>query len=156
MSFPKKDRKTQPIIGRAIPDEFGHEADRRFEKVIADALHRAYGDTHAAVKIVVSRTKANERAVKNWFMAKNGPSGRHLVDLIRISDDVLESVLVLANREELVGAKKLADSKRVLIKMVELIGDLRRADQPSDGVLSHMTAGHSSPTVGCSYRKQVQ
>jgi hypothetical protein len=156
MSFTKKDRKTQSIIGRTIPDDSDHDADRSFEEMIAEALHRAFGDTHAAVKIVVSRTKANERAVKNWFTAKNGPSGRHLVDLIRISDEVLDSVLLRANREELVVAKKLADAKQVLIKMVELIGDLRDIDQPTDGALSHMTGGHSSPSVGCSYRRQVQ
>ena len=66
---------------------------------------------------MVGLTKANERAVKNWFMAKNGPTGRHLVDLVRTSDEVLEAVLLLSGREELVLAKKLADSKHILIKI---------------------------------------
>jgi hypothetical protein len=47
----------------------------RFPGAIAAALHREYGATHAAVKTVVGLTGANERAVKNWFKAKNGPSG---------------------------------------------------------------------------------
>jgi hypothetical protein len=93
--------------------------------VIADALHREFDETHAAVKVVVGLTNANERAVKNWFMAKNGPTGKHLVDLIRISDEVLEAVLIMSGRHELVVAKKFADSKQALIKMLELLRELQ-------------------------------
>jgi precorrin-6x reductase len=95
--------------------------------VIADALRRDFGKTHAAVKIVVRLTRANERAVKNWFLAKNGPTGQHLVDLVRTSDEVLEAVLLMSGRHDLVVAKKLADSKHLLIRMLELIADLERA-----------------------------
>jgi hypothetical protein len=98
--------------------------------VIADALHRDFGETHSAVKIVVGLTKANERAVKNWFTAKNGPTGRHLVDLVRTSDEVLEAVLLMSGRQELVVAKKLADSKQILIKMLKLMGDLQGQPTP--------------------------
>jgi hypothetical protein len=77
------------------------------------------------VKIVVRRTHANERSVKNWFLAKNGPTGRHLVDLMRTSDQVLDAVLLMSGRQELVIAKKLADSKRVLMTMLDLIGELQ-------------------------------
>ena len=103
--------------------------------MIADALHRDFGKTHAAVKTVVDLTNANERAVKNWFMAKNGPTGRHLVDLVRTSDAVLEAVLIMSGRYELVVAKKLADSKQVLIKMLKLLGELQgqpMSDHPRD------------------------
>jgi hypothetical protein len=93
--------------------------------VIADALRRDFGETHAAVKIVVGQTNANERAVKNWFMAKNGPTGKNLVDLVRASDEVLKAVLIMSGRHELVAAKKLADSKRVLIEMLKLIYQLQ-------------------------------
>jgi hypothetical protein len=96
-----------------------------FAQVIADALHREFDETHAAVKIVVGLTNANERAVKNSFMAKNGPTGKHLVDLIRISDEVLEAVLIMSGRHELVVAKKFADSKQALIKMLELLRELQ-------------------------------
>jgi hypothetical protein len=94
------------------------------------ALHRDLGETHKAVKTVVGLTNANERAVKNWFTAKNGPTGRHLVDLVRTSDQVLEAVLLMSGRQELIVAKKLADSKQMLIKMPKLIGDLQSTGQP--------------------------
>lgn len=93
--------------------------------MIADALHREFGETHAAVKTVVCLTHANERAVKNWFHAKNGPTGQHLVDLVRSSDEVLEAVLLLSGRQDLLVAKKLVESKRLLLRMLKMIGDLQ-------------------------------
>jgi hypothetical protein len=60
---------------------------------------------------------------------------KHLVDLIRTSDEVLETVLIMSGRYELVVAKKLADSKQVLIKMLELVGELQGqaiSDHPRD------------------------
>ena len=129
MSPTKKDRKIQSISGKDIPDSTDETANGRFAQVIADALHRDFGETHKAVKTVVGLTNANERAVKNWFTAKNGPTGRHLVDLVRTSDQVLEAVLLMSGRRELVVAKKLADSKQTLIKMLKLIGDLQRTGQ---------------------------
>jgi hypothetical protein len=126
MSPTKKDRKIQSISGKDIPESTDKIANGRFAQVIADALHRDFGETHKAVKTVVGLTNANERAVKNWFTAKNGPTGRHLVDLVRTSDQVLEAVLLTSGRQELVVAKKLAASKQMLVEMLKLIGDLQR------------------------------
>ncbi|WP_051002774.1 hypothetical protein [Bradyrhizobium elkanii] len=129
MSLPKKDRKIQPvrqIVEPLNPSELG-SAD--FAQTIADALHKEFGDTHAAIKTVVARTKANERAVKNWFSAKNGPTGRHLVDLVRTSDEVLEAVLRMSGRNDLILAKKLGDSKRTLLKMLTLISELQNQEE---------------------------
>jgi hypothetical protein len=126
MSPTKKDRKIQSISGKDIPESTDKIANGRFAQVIADALHRDFGETHKAVKTVVGLTNANERAVKNWFTAKNGPTGRHLVDLVRTSDQVLEAVLLMSGRQELVVAKKLAASKQMLVEMLKLIGDLQR------------------------------
>jgi hypothetical protein len=121
MSPPKKDRKSQSTHGNG-----GSEAgSAEFARAIAQALHKDFGETHAAVKTVVALTNANERAVKNWFSAKNGPTGRHLVDLVRSSDEVLEAVLRMSGRSELIVAKKLGDSKQTLLKMLELIGELQ-------------------------------
>ena len=48
--------------------------------------------------MVVQLTGANDRTVRNWFEAKNGPSGELLVALCRHSDEVLDTVLRLAGR----------------------------------------------------------
>ncbi|OSI34586.1 hypothetical protein [Bradyrhizobium canariense] len=126
MSPPKKDRKLQPIPVNSCPGQSNEIGGAEFTRAIAQALHREFGDTHAAVKTVVSLTKAHERAVKNWFSAKNGPTGRHLVDLVRTSDEVLEAVLRMSGRNDLIVAKKLGDSKQMLLKMLKLIGELQR------------------------------
>jgi hypothetical protein len=93
--------------------------------VIAEALRRQYGGTPAAVKIVVRLTRANERAVKNWFDAKNGPSGENLVSLLRHSDEVLETVLALAGRQDLIVARKLTGAREKLKEMLAMIDDLQ-------------------------------
>lgn len=67
---------------------------------IADALHRELGRSHKAVKTVVRWTGASERTAKNWLGGRYVPSGEHLVALVRHSDEVLLTVLVLAGREE--------------------------------------------------------
>jgi hypothetical protein len=97
----------------------------RFAEAIAEALRRQFGDTPAAVKVVVRLTRANERAVKNWFAAKNGPSGENLVTLLRHSDEVLETVLFLCGRHDLVTARKLSGAREKLREMLEMIDQLQ-------------------------------
>jgi hypothetical protein len=95
-----------------------------FSKAVSGALHREYGRTHAAVKTVVSVTEANQRAVKNWFDAKNAPRGHHLIELLRHSDCVLEMVLEASGRRDILLGKKLVDSRAALVRMVALIDEL--------------------------------
>lgn len=125
MSPTQKDRKLQSESGRSIPLP-GDEGDPpSFSELIAEALRRQYGGTPAAVKTVVRLTRANERAVKNWFDAKNGPSGENLVSLLRHSDEVLETVLALAGRQDLIVARKLTGAREKLKEMLAMIDDLQ-------------------------------
>ena len=66
-------------------------------------------------------TGASERTVKNWLAGERGPCGEHLLDLIRHSDKVLEVVLQLTGREQIIAAKKLFDARNVLAKMLQQI-----------------------------------
>ena len=128
MSFPKKGRKFRPISGKVFPDSHARMAvpgDRDFATVIAETLHRAFGNTHAAVKTVVAFTGAGERTVKNWFEAKNAPSGENLVGLARHSEEVLEVFLLMAGRGDVLSAKKLMDTRDKLVEMLEIIDQLR-------------------------------
>ncbi len=126
MSHPNKDRKIRSSDGKEFPE--AHIGDLvgtgDLVRLIAEAMHREFGGTHAAIKLVVGLTHANERAVKNWFQAKNGPNGLHLVTLMRHSDEVTETVLLLAGRNELVAAKKLLNAKRQLERMLKILNDL--------------------------------
>jgi len=107
----------RPISGKTFPQ-------KRFADAIAVALRREYGGTHAAVKTVVALTGANERAVKNWFDAKNGPSGEFVIALCAHSDEVLETFLHMAGRTEHVKAKKVVEAtsklREILLALEEL------------------------------------
>jgi hypothetical protein len=118
MSLTKKDRIDQSISGTSFPSG-------RFAAAIAHALHHEYGATHAAVKTVVGLTGANERAVKNWFEARNGPSGESLITLCRHSDEVLETFLLMAGRGEQVKAKKIVDATKGLRDLLRLLDELQ-------------------------------
>lgn len=122
MSPTQKDRILQSDSGNSLPPSPGPGS---FPEVIAEALRREFGGTPAAVKVVVRLTRANERAVKNWFHAKNGPSGENLVTLLRHSDEVLESVLKMAGRQDLIVARKLTGAREKLREMLALIDDLQ-------------------------------
>lgn len=117
MSFAKNDRTNRSIPGKTLHSE-------RFSDAIARALHREFDHTHAAVKTVVALTGANERAVRNWFDAKNGPNGEFLIALCRHSDQVLETFLLLAGRTEHVKAKKVVEAKQKLREILTLVSEL--------------------------------
>jgi hypothetical protein len=136
MSSAKMARTIRSNFRNEIPD-----LSFSYSRIIADALRRDFGKTHAAVKTVVERTGANERAAKNWFAAKNGPSGTHLVKLMRTSNEVLDAVLALAGRRDLIAAKKLADTEQLLIEMLELIGEMRGISNPRDVIYAAFHSG---------------
>jgi hypothetical protein len=117
MSFTKNDRKNRSMHGKTLHAE-------RFADAIARALHREFDHTHAAVKTVVALTGANERAVRNWFDAKNGPNGEFLIALCRHSDQTLETFLLLAGRTEHVKARKVVEAKQKLLEILALINEL--------------------------------
>ena len=120
MSFTKKDRIIRSISGITFPPG-------GFASAIAGALRREYGATHASVKTVVLLTGANERAVKNWFDAKNAPSGEFVVTLCRHSDEVLETFLLMAGRGNQLRAKRIVDATTRLRELLALLDDLQNA-----------------------------
>lgn len=95
-----------------------------YPMAIAYALQNQLGTTHQAVKVVMRWTGAGERTVKNWLAGISGPSGPHLVDLIRHSDHVLEVLLILAGRQQIVAAQKLVDLRNKLAETVGQIDEL--------------------------------
>jgi hypothetical protein len=122
MSFAKDDRKNQPIHGKSLHSE-------RFSEAIARALHREFDQTNSAIKTVVALTGANERAVRNWFEAKNGPNGEYLIALCRHSDQVLETFLLLAGRRDHLRARTLVRAKDTLQEMLVLLSELESEDR---------------------------
>ena len=108
-----------PKTGNYFPNGGGSgRASVSYPVAIAAALKSELGNSHRAVKTVMRWTGANERTVKNWFAGKRGPRGEHLIGLIRHSNGVLESVLRLAGREQIVAAKLVLDARTILAIML--------------------------------------
>ena len=91
MSLTNHGRNLRPESEKSLPHG-------RFATAIAEALHRECDGLRGGIEMVVQLTGANDRTVRNWFEAKNGPSGELLVALCRHSDEVLDTVLRLAGR----------------------------------------------------------
>jgi len=70
------------------------------------------------VKTVIELTKANPRAVKNWFAARNAPNAEFLIALCRHSGEVLETFLLLAGRNDQVKVRRLIDLKKKVREML--------------------------------------
>ena len=135
MSFRKKGRKVRPVSGRTFPRSSGtvEKSDGYdYTAVIAETLREAFGETGRSVKSVMAYTGAGERAVKNWFEGKNGPNGENLVMLVRHSDEVLEALLLMAGREDILTGKFLVDARDKLAEMLEIIDELQTVDPDRD------------------------
>jgi hypothetical protein len=95
-----------------------------FAESIAAAMQAEWGATPSARKEVGRITRTNERAVRNWFEGRNGPSGENLVQLIKHSDAVMETVLELSGRRALLTATKLLSLRDHLKDIVDAIDHL--------------------------------
>lgn len=90
-----------------------------YSRAIAYALNRELGPTHQAAKIVMAWTGASERTVKNWLAGVSGPSGDHLVKLIKNSEYVLEVLLVLGGRRRVAAGQRLLDLRNKLAETID-------------------------------------
>ena len=95
MSFTKEDRNFRSGNGNSFP---AGERYSGFADAVALAIKAEFGATPSTAKRVARLVSANERCVRNWLDGKNGPSGEHLIMLMRHSEMVTRSVLGLAGR----------------------------------------------------------
>ena len=125
MSFTEMDRNFQSKSGKTFPvagaPGYGATA---FQEAVADALRREFGGSPAAVKRIAILVAANERAVKNWFAARNGPTGEHLVLLMHHSVAVLEAVLGLSGQTALLRVRLFSDVRDHLRQSLQMLDDL--------------------------------
>lgn len=105
--FPKKGNVFPNAGGEARPG-------LNYRETIAAALRSELGGTHQAVKTAMRWTGASERTAKNWIAGSHGPSGEHLVSLIRHSDVVLVSLFVMAGRDDAIVAFRLIELRERL------------------------------------------
>lgn len=113
--FPKK--------GKTFP--FGTSAQLPpYAETIARALKQELAISKASAKTLMRWTGAGERTVKNWLKGANGPSGQHLMALMKHSDLVYSAVhnLVRPDGQEL--RSRLREVKSVLGHTLALMADI--------------------------------
>jgi hypothetical protein len=81
-------------------------------------------DSHQAIKTLMRWTGANERTAKNWHCGVNGPSGEHLLEIMRNSDMVFECVLELIDRKVLLSHRKLEEVHDALQATAQLLSEM--------------------------------
>ncbi|MCK8666802.1 hypothetical protein M1M11_18115 [Pseudomonas azerbaijanoccidens] len=94
-------------------------AQKQYATSIARALNMELGGTHQATKTLMRWTNANERTVKNWLAGSNGPSGEHLVALVKHSDLALAAFLGMAERPDALTASELPMLRQKLQSVLE-------------------------------------
>lgn len=124
MSFTKKDRTIQSKSGKTSPEL----SPSVLSEALALALKEEFGALASSVKTVARLTNSNERAVRNWFDGKNSPSADNLVILMRHSDQILRTVLELADRRDLVLAVGLSGLRTQLVDVLAAIDNAQRED----------------------------
>jgi hypothetical protein len=128
MSF-RKNGKSFPKKGKSFPKKGGDGGsnfspdDRAFAMKIASALRTELKDRSSRAKLVAGWTGANERTVKNWISGRYAPSGRHLVVLAQYSDQVLNTILSMADRQDLLLAGKAEDLRRKVLELAAIVGE---------------------------------
>jgi len=92
-----------------------------YAKMVSAALRKDLGETHRATKTVMRWTGASERTVRNWLAGIKGPSGEHLVVLIRHSETVLEVILNHTGRDRSIAADRLIAAREGLHELLGCI-----------------------------------
>jgi hypothetical protein len=109
-------------MGNSLPISALDLLELPYETAIALALREELGGSNQAIKTLMRRTDASERTAKNWLSGAAGPSGAHLIDLMRSSDLVFEVVLRMAGRERALSNSRLVEAKDLLIRAIRLLG----------------------------------
>ncbi|HEY0123228.1 MAG TPA: hypothetical protein VGC14_15995 [Rhizobium sp.] len=90
--------------GNIIRGANGGRPRFNYAEVIRVALkHESRGQPKFAM-LIADWTGAADRTAENWMNGVSGPSGAYLIYLMRRSDEVLKTVLALAQRQEILTA----------------------------------------------------
>src|SRR6202044_1253876 len=98
-----------PQRGNELPFSEQGASHTSYERAIAAALRRELGGRRYAAKTLMRWTGASARTVKHWLAGSTGPSGAHLIELMRFSDIVFDAVVRMAARDPNTDAARIAE-----------------------------------------------
>jgi hypothetical protein len=104
-----------------------------YASCISGALRKELGNSHQSIKTLMRWTGANERTAKNWLSGTNGPSGEHLLEILRHSDPVFECVLERIDRAPLLSHRSLQEVHDVLQGTAQVLWGIIKAKNASQG-----------------------
>lgn len=111
--FPKK--------GNLLPLPLNEAVGLPYEQIISRALRRELGGSHKAVKTLMRWTGASARTAKNWLAGTSGPSGGHLIRLMRYSDPLFVEILDAADRRKPEPAESIGAARILLAEALALL-----------------------------------
>jgi hypothetical protein len=114
-------RNMFPKAGRKFP---AHERQADYASSISEVLRAELGSSHQAIKTLMRWTGANERTAKNWLSGANGPSGEHLLDIMRNSHGAFECVLELIDRKVVLSHRNLLEVRDALQATAQLLSEM--------------------------------
>lgn len=90
-----------------------------YREAISTALSYELGGAGRAAKVTTKWAGVTERTAKNWILGSCGPSGEHLLELMRHSDVVFAVVLGLAGRNEAIATMRMERVRHELQSVLE-------------------------------------
>jgi len=112
-----------PKRGNSLPISALEVGELPYETAIALALREELGGSHQAIKTLMRRTNASARTAKNWLSGAAGPSGAHLIGLMRSSDLVFQVVLRMTGRDQSLTHPRLVEARDLLKRASHLLDD---------------------------------
>jgi len=109
--------------GKNIRDGKGRRSRFNYAEVISVALKQESMARPDFAIAVGNWTGASNRTVLNWLDGVTGPNGAYLIQLLRRSDEVLKTVLALAQRQEILSAYYEQEKREVMDKGKGIVSD---------------------------------
>ena len=117
-----KSQRTRAETGKNSPASASASGPGQdYAASVAGALRRGNRHPRQATKTLMRWTGAGERTVRDWLSGTRGPSGEHLVALVRHSDEVFAVFLRLAGREPAITNEQLTELRRSLEHAIAII-----------------------------------
>jgi len=93
--------------------------EQDFNLMVAAALRNELGESRRSIKTVMNWTGTSERTAKNWLSGSCGPTGHHLVELAKHSDEVFDLFLVMSGRRPMITSMSLVRLRAHLAATIE-------------------------------------
>lgn len=95
-----------------------------YREAVRSALTYELGGAGRAAKATIKWTGVSERTAKNWIAGSYGPSGEHLIGLMKHSDAVLDAILGLAGRNEALAMEHVRIVRRELVEVLKMLDEV--------------------------------